>query len=62
MLIDFNDLSTVTLFMLCRYDCILCNFIIINPSSEGKKKKNTNLEARHFTCSFVCLIRSSDGV
>ena len=42
MPIDFNDLSTVTLFMLCRYDCILCNFNIINPSSEEKKSSSEN--------------------
>ena len=42
MPIDFNDLSTVTLFMLCRYDCILCNFTIINPSSEENKIKIFN--------------------
>ena len=47
MPIDFNDLSTVTLFMLCRYDCILCNFIIINPSSE-EKKKNIETSDRTF--------------
>ena len=31
---------SVTLFMLCRFD--LCNFTIINPSSEGKKYSKWN--------------------